>query len=214
VLLYYITDRTQFSGTETERRAKLLQKISEAARSGVDFIQLREKELPAQELEKLAREAMETARASSRNTKLLINSRTDIAFAVGADGVHLPSADISAQDVCHIWHKAGSERKPVIAVSCHTEGEVARAAPSGADFVVFGPVFEKRNASGEPRDIDQLRSACQHEIPVLALGGVTKENAAMCVQAGAAGIAGIRLFQEGDLQQSIEALRTLTRAAS
>ena len=190
-----------------DRRAKLLQKIAEAAQSGVDFIQLREKELPAQELEKLAREVVEIVRASSETTRLLINSRSDVALAVGADGVHLRSADISAENVRDIWRSAGSERQPVIAVSCHTEGEVVHAAQSGADFAVFGPVFEKRNASSEPAGIDQLRSACRHGIPVLALGGVTKENAAMCVQAGAAGLAGIRLFQEGDLEQSVEALR-------
>lgn len=197
-----------------DRRAKLLQKIAEAACSGVDFIQLREKDLPTQQLEHLARETMKIVRASSGNTKVLINSRTDIALAVGADGLHLRSADISSEDVGHIWRKAGFERKPVIAVSCHVEGEVARAAQRGADFVVFGPVFGKRNATGEPAGIDQLRSACWHEVPVLALGGVTKENAAMCVQAGATGIAGIRLFQEGDLEQSVEALRTITSAAS
>jgi thiamine-phosphate pyrophosphorylase len=210
VLLYYITDRRQFAGTEMERRAKLLQKIAEAARSGVDLIQLREKDLTTRELELLAREVVEIVRASSETTRLLINTRSDIALVVGADGVHLRSADISAENVRDIWRQAGSERKPVVVVSCHTEGEVARAAQSGADFAVFGPVLEKRNASGEPTGIDQLRSACRHQIPVLALGGVTKESAAMCVQAGAAGIAGIRLFQEeGDLQQSVN-LRALT----
>ena len=207
MLLYYITDRTQFAGTEVECCAKLLQKIAEAARSGVDFIQLREKDLTTRALERLAREAVEIVRAASKTTRLLINSRTDIALAVGSDGVHLRSADISAEDARDIWHKAGSQRRPVIAVSCHAEDEVARAAPSGTDFVVFGPVFEKKNASGGPAGIDRLRSACNHGIPVLALGGVTKENAAMCAQAGAAGVAGIRLFQEGELEQSVEALR-------
>ncbi len=211
MLLYYITDRAQYAGTETDRRAELLQTIGEAARLGVDFIQLREKDLPSQQLERLARDAMKTIAASSRNTKLLINSRTDIALAVAADGVHLRSADISAEDVYHIWRKAGPERKPVIGVSCHTEGEVARAARSGTDFAVFGPVFEKKDASGTPTGIALLRSACRNNIPVIALGGVTEANAAMCVQAGAAGIAGIRLFQERNLEQSVEALRALGR---
>lgn len=207
MLLYYITDRTQFSGTEVERRAKLLQNIAAAASSGVDFIQLREKDLTSHDLERLAGEVVEIVRASSETTKLLINSRADIALAVAADGVHLRSADISAENVRDAWYKAGSGRTPVIAVSCHTEDEVVRAAQNDADFAVFGPVFEKSNASSEPTGIDQLRSACNRGIPVLALGGVTNENAAMCVQAGAAGIAGIRLFQEGDLQQSVQALR-------
>jgi thiamine-phosphate pyrophosphorylase len=214
LLLYYIADRTEFAGTQTERHAKLLQRIAEAACSGVDLIQLREKDLTMRELEKLARETMEIVRTSSETARLLINSRSDVALAVGATGVHLRSADISAENVRDIWRQAGSERKPVVAVSCHTEGEVARAAQSGADLAVFGPVFEKRNASSEPTGIDQLRSVCQHKIAVLALGGVTEENAALCVQAGAAGVAGIRLFQKGDLQQSVKALRTLTRATS
>jgi thiamine-phosphate pyrophosphorylase len=208
VLLYYITDRRQFSGTEVERRAILLQKIAGAAQSGVDFIQLREKGLPARELEELAREAMQIVRALSATTRVLINSRADVALAVGADGVHLRSADISPRDARDIWRKAGSEQDPVIAVSCHTEAEVALAARSGANFAAFGPVFEKKDAPGPPAGIGLLRSACEHELPVLALGGVTIENASLCVRAGAAGIAGIRLFQEGNLAQTVAALRT------
>lgn len=208
MLLYYITDRRQFSGTEVERRAILLQKIAGAAQSGVDFIQLREKGLPARELEELAREAMQIVRALSATTRVLINSRADVALAVGADGVHLRSADISPRDARDIWRKAGSEQDPVIAVSCHTEAEVALAARSGANFAAFGPVFEKKDAPGPPAGIDLLRSACEHELPVLALGGVTIENASLCARAGAVGVAGIRLFQEGDLAQAVAALRT------
>ena len=207
MLLYYITDRRQFPGTEVERRAKLLQRIAGAAQSGVDFIQLREKDLRAQELEELARQVVQIVRGSSASTRLLINSRCDVALAVGADGVHLRSADISPQDARDIWRKAGSKQNPVIAVSCHTEAEVAMAAGSGADFAVFGPVFDKKDGTGTSGGVDMLRSACQHKIPVLALGGVTIENAAMCVQAGAAGIAGIRLFQEGSVDQTVETLR-------
>lgn len=210
MLLYYITDRKQFAETEVLRCRELLRKIGEAARLGVDFIQLREKDLPAQELEKLAHEAVETIAASSSNTRLLINSRTDVALAVGADGVHLRSADISAEDVHQVWSTAGAKQKPVIGLSCHTEHEVARAVQGGAEFAVFGPVFEKRNTFGEPAGIDQLRSACGYRIPVFALGGVTPENAPMCVRAGAAGIAGIRLFQERDMGQSVAALRALS----
>lgn len=207
MLLYYITDRRHFSGTEVERRAQLLRKIGQAAQSGVDLIQLREKDLPAQELEELAHQVMQIVRRSSAGTRLLINSRSDVALAVGADGVHLRSADISPQDARDIWRKAGSKQNSVIAVSCHTEAEVAMAARSGADFAVFGPVFEKKDASVRSGGIDMLRAACRHKIPVLALGGVTIQNAAMCVQAGAAGIAGIRLFQEGSLDQTVDSLR-------
>ena len=207
MLLYYITDRTHFAGTETEQRAKLLQRINEAACSGIDYIQLREKDLTTHEFERLAGGAVAIVRASCGSTRLLINSRTDVALAVTADGVHLRSADIPSESVGEIWRKSGSDQKPVVAISCHTEGEVVRAAESGADFAVFGPVFEKRNAYGEPTGIDQLRSVCRHKIPVLALGGVTKANAATCVEAGAVGVAGIRLFQEGDLRETMKVLR-------
>ena len=104
-LLYYITDRTQFPGDERTRRRALLDKIAEAARAGVDYIQLREKDLSACELEKLAADAMRIiheVRAGNGEqhsaTRLLINSRTDVALAAGADGVHLRSDDVSDID--------------------------------------------------------------------------------------------------------------------
>jgi len=200
LLLYYITDRKQFPGNEPERRERLLEKIAEAVRHGIDYIQLREKNLSGRELEDLAREAAQMIRTSGSKTQLLINSRTDIALAVGADGVHLRSSDISPNDVRKIWRDANGGKDPVIAVSCHTEAEVIGAKQSGADFVVFGPVFEKSElAEIHVAGLQGLRSACRHDIPVLALGGVTLTNAHSCVEAGAAGIAGIRLFQKNEI---------------
>jgi thiamine-phosphate pyrophosphorylase len=197
VLLYYITDRIQFPGTENERRALLLQRIKENAGMGVDFIQLREKDLCARDLESLARAALENIHGS--RTRLLINSRSDVALAVGAHGVHLRSDDISPAEVRNIWRAAGSKANPVIAVSCHSEDDVIAARNSGADFVVFGPVFGKASANdlqaSKPMGLEQLRRVCQHGLPVLALGGATAENAQDCLDAGAAGIAGIRFFQ-------------------
>src|SRR5579872_654969 len=105
-LLYYVTDRAAFSGDESTRRRRLLGKIREAAGAGVDYIQLREKDLSSRELESLAREAVSAIRESSKRepaTALLINSRTDIALAVQADGVHLRSDDISPQEVRGVW---------------------------------------------------------------------------------------------------------------
>src|SRR6266403_1843331 len=126
-LLYYITDRTQFPGDEPSRRRALLAKIGDAAQAGVDHIQLREKDLTGRELEILAREAVAiirenplTANYQSRTARLLINSRTDIALAVGADGVHLRSDDISPSEVRQVWSKCGvgapARERPVIAV--------------------------------------------------------------------------------------------------
>ena len=230
-LLYYITDRSQLPGDENARRRALLEKIGEAAHAGVDYIQLREKDLGARALEALAREAVrivreEERRASQPNTtRLLINSRTDIALAVGADGVHLRADDVSAATVRLIWNNEGgghssqpklqsssqlTDHRPLIAVSCHTSSDVLRAQSEGADFAVFAPVFEKRGAAGiKPKGAATLRQACAAEIPVLALGGVTQKNAACCLAAGAAGIAGIRLFQENKIEEVVRALRAL-----
>ena len=103
-LLYYITNRNAFEGDEPTRQSRLLEKIAEAFRAGVDYIQLREKDLPTRELEKLARKAVNILRCSSGvKTAMLVNSRTDVALATQADGVHLRSDDILSSEVRKIW---------------------------------------------------------------------------------------------------------------
>lgn len=214
-LLYYITDRNAFAGDEAARRRRLLEKIAGAASAGVDYIQLREKDLPARELEILAREAVaiiDRLRAENRElrTALLINSRTDVAMAVGANGVHLRSNDVSPQEVEQIWRcdAVPARELPLIGVSCHAAEEVASAAVNGASFAVFAPVFEKRDSLGaSPTGLAQLHEACNTSIPVLALGGVNLANAVSCLEAGAAGIAGIRLFQENSVEEVVKRLR-------
>ncbi|MCU1270960.1 MAG: thiamine-phosphate diphosphorylase [Acidobacteriaceae bacterium] len=212
LLLYYITDRTQLPGIESERFDRLLKKIAEAADAGVDYVQLREKDLPARQLESLSREAAQLIHQSGSKTRIMINSRTDVAIAAQADGVHLTSNDISPVDVRNIWRAAHGQDEPVIVigVSCHTEAEVVEAKRAAADFVVFGPVFEKRASELSPVGIDQLQKVCQHKIPVIALGSVTPENARSSIEAGASGVAGIRLFQEGDVSTMVVKLRNLT----
>ena len=210
MLLYYITDRSQFAGDEPARRSQLLTTIAEAARCGVDYIQLREKDLPPRELETLAHAAVQRLRTENQKLKtaFLINSRTDIALSCGAQGIHLRSNDISPLEVRKIWTQGGGMPAHVtIGVSCHTGAEVNRAAQEGADFAVFGPVFEKEKARTRPAGLEALRRACQEKIPVLALGGITLENAEACIQAGAAGIAAIRLFQQNGMGKVVAALR-------
>jgi thiamine-phosphate pyrophosphorylase len=200
LLLYYITDRKQFPGSGPERRERLLEKIAEAAGCGVDYVQLREKDLSARDLELLARGAVERIRASGGKARLLINSRTDVALAVGADGVHLRSKDISPEEVRKVWRTARGAAEPMVGVSCHTAADAMVAKKSGADFVVFGPMFGKKDAADVgATDLESLRSVCRGEIPVFALGGVTIENAASCIDAGAKGVAGIRIFQGNDV---------------
>jgi len=219
-VLYYITDRAGFPGDGRDRRLRLLDKIAEATSCGVDHIQLREKDLPTRELESLAREAVEIIHQLSDenrefSTVLVINSRTDVALACGAAGVHLRADDVSPEDVRALWISAGSRRvradspkHPVICVSCHSPEQVVQAAASKATFAVFGPVFEKKDAPGtNPAGLDALRQACRAKIPVVALGGVTLQNAASCLKAGAAGIAAIRLFQENDIATVVSKLR-------
>jgi thiamine-phosphate pyrophosphorylase len=220
-LLYYITDRTAFPGDEPTRRRRLLGKISESVRAGVDYIQLREKDLPTRDLESLARDAMSVItqlRTENRElrTSLLVNSRTDVALAVEADGIHLRADDVSPQEVRRVWTKCGagnparqlSPQAPLIAVSCHCPAEVIQAAASAATFAVFAPVFEKKGAHSA--GLAALRQACAAEIPVLALGGITLTNARSCLAAGAAGIAAIRLFQENDIREIARHLRSNT----
>ncbi len=213
VLLYYITNRRQFPGNAAEQTQRLLAKIAECVVAGVDYIQLREKDLSARDLQELAREVVRAMPNSSR-TRLLINSRTDVALACGADGVHLPANDISAGEARVIFNRAG-DHDPVIAVSTHTVDEVNRAEGQGADFAVFGPVFEKdeqRVQSG----LENLRAACHRPakagnyMAVLALGGVTIENARLCVEAGASGLAAIRLFQENNVSEIVQKLKQIS----
>ena len=219
MLLYYITDRTQFSGAAADQRAALLRTIAEAARAGVDYIQLREKDLSSRELERLAVDAVHAVRENLSATRLLINARTDIALASGADGVHLPGGDLPASEVRALWMKC-SDREPVMGVSAHSAADVRYAEAHGATFAVLAPIFGKVQVSIPGIGLAALRDACavlaapgDVEAPyrggfcVLALGGVTLANAESCVRAGAAGVAGIRLFQSGEVAKTVRKLR-------
>jgi thiamine-phosphate pyrophosphorylase len=196
MLRYAITDRTRLSGDEA-----LLNQAARLAALNVDYLQLREKELPAAALATLARAILATLKDSP--TKLLINSRADIAIAARADGVHLTSAlgELTPAQVRALYAHAHLPA-PIVSLSCHTLEEVTRAAQSPPgnrpDLILFGPVFEKRSSGANTTGtgLELLAEACRAAvpIPVLALGGVTAENTPTCLDAGAAGIAAIRLF--------------------
>ena len=160
-----------------------------AALTGAAMIQVRAKMLTARELAALVRDVL----AVARGVPVLVNGRADVALACGAQGVHLPSDGLAA-DVVRSMAPAGF----LIGVSCHTMEELARAEREGADFALYGPVFATAShPRARPLGLEALAAAARAvRIPVYALGGISEENASLCIAAGAAGVAGISLFRE------------------
>ena len=264
MIRYYITDRKAAGGIEP-----LLGFVARALEDGVDWIQVREKDLSARELSALVRRVLELP--NPRGSRILVNSRADVALACGAHGVHLPSGSVApnvlralapadlqdaslgsnsplglnspqesrllGKPLSNVRGSQGPGAAPceprtsesglssaacnpsiatiesgrrlsisssnlnrgfLIGVSTHSPEEARHAQTEGADFVVFSPVFftPSKASYGAPQGIGRLREAvCSVTIPVLALGGITQQNAAECIDAGAAGIAGISIFQ-------------------
>jgi len=202
MLRYAITGRALYPGDEIQQQAALLREASRWIAEGIDFIQLREKDLPAASIAALAREILQAIAAANSPTKLLINSRTDIAIATHAHGVHLTaSADELTPAQVRDLYTSANRPAPIITISCHTQEDIRRARVNKAEAILFAPIFEKIIAGQiitPGLGLDHLRAACRaaSPIPVYALGGVTIENASACLDAGAAGIAGIRLFHK------------------
>lgn len=198
-LLSYITDRRGLAGDDP------LPIIEQAVAAGLDLIQLRERDLSARDLLLIANAAV--ARCRGSKTRLLVNDRLDIALAADADGLHLPSHGLPVAEVRRRFPEM------LLGASCHSVEELRRAEEGGADFAVFGPVFEtvSKQVYGPPVGLEKLeRAARAAKIPVLALGGITLENAAACLGAGAAGIAAISLFQTSeDMGETVRRLRAL-----
>ena len=178
MLRYYITDRRAAGGIDCV--------FDVIAGGGFDYVQIREKDLSARALLSVVERAVVIARP--QGIRVLVNERADVAMAAGADGVHLPSNSIAPSRI----------EGMLVAVSCHSVADVVRAEREHASFVVLGPVFDtaSKRAFGAPLGLDVLREACAAvKIPVLALGGVSQGRVAECVAAGAAGVAGIGMFQ-------------------
>ncbi len=209
LMVCYVTDRRGLAPAASA--GDLLHSIQRAIGAGVDWIQIREKDLSGRELFDLAQQAVQAA--SGAAVKILVNDRLDVALAADASGVHLggESFPVSAA-AC--WRRSG--RAPsgfLVGASCHTlEGAVA-AERDGADYLFFGPIFPtpSKLAFGPPQGMEHLAEVCRRiRIPVLAIGGINEENARDCARAGAAGIAAIRLFQESsNLADVVARLRAL-----
>jgi thiamine-phosphate pyrophosphorylase len=196
----------------------LAEKIAMLAEAGVDWVQIREKDLPGGQLAALVRETLRRTRALAgadepSSARILINDRVDVALTEGAAGAHLGESSLPVNEVKRLIGLRG--RDFLVGVSCHSLESARSAAAGGADYLFFGPIFAtpSKAAFGEPQGVARLAEICGSlTIPVLAIGGITLENAGRCFKAGAAGIAAIRLFQDArDPAAAVQTLRQTMR---
>ena len=211
-ILCYVTDRKSLlPAAHPEPVPALIARIAAIAAAGVDWIQLREKDLSGKALAHLVREvsrgtlsAPGDGRAAAR---ILVNDRLDVALSESTDGVHLGERSLPVDQVRRLVESRlqvaptppGAPRKFQLGVSCHSLESARSAASQGADYIFFGAIFAtpSKAAMGAPQGVAHLAQVCRAvAIPVVAIGGIALENAASCIAAGAAGIAAIRLFQE------------------
>ena len=245
VLLCYVTDRHSLSAFESaeqrklrsveslERREILLRKIESASAAGVDWIQIREKDLSGKDCAALTREALQRAARSSPGavaeaaasakfpsnlimpTRIFVNDRLDVAISESAGGAHLGEKSLPVAGAKRLADSQAGNGDFLIGVSCHSVQDARSAAAGGADYLFFGPVFAtpSKTEFGAPQGLERLAEVCSAvSVPVLAIGGVTLENSSACFAAGASGIAAIRLFQDArDMPSLVQALRKINR---
>ncbi len=213
MILCYVTDR-HLIRSDSPKEA-LLASIEIASAAGVDWIQIREKDLEARELVDLTRRAIAAAKRAGK-ARVLVNDRLDVALAAGAAGVHLGGDSVPAAEVARWRREQNMTGEFLIGVSCHRVEEAKEAEEAGASYIFFGPIYEtpSKIGLGAPQGIERLREVCASVCaPVLAIGGITEEKAKACFRAGARGIAAIRLFQHASdaaaMKQRVAQLRAL-----
>jgi thiamine-phosphate pyrophosphorylase len=214
-ILCYVTDRRSLPlSTSADAHHLLFDSVERAAVAGVDWIQLREKDFSGKEWEELVRESLRRISRVQATTRILVNDRLDVALACGAGGVHLSENGIPVSDACRLrddFFSSPAEKSDfLVGVSCHSVGAAMGAARAGADYIYFSPIFYTPSKAnyGPPQGLERLATVCRMvSIPVIAIGGISAENAAGCFEAGAAGVAAIRLFQESP--ELMQTLRTL-----
>lgn len=205
--IYPITGGTTTAGTTANdpQFLSILRLVEAAVAAQVPLFQIREKALQARVLFELVVRAVEIV--SGSETRLLVNDRSDIARAAGAGGVHLTRQSLPADVVRGVY---GPDF--LIGVSTHSLEEAQIARLRGADFIVFGPVFdtESKRAFGAPQGLEKLREICSAlpAFPVIAIGGIMIDNAKDCLRTGATGVAGISLFSDPErMLSAVERIR-------
>jgi thiamine-phosphate pyrophosphorylase len=212
-ILYLITRGATTEGTtpDAPEFALILHQVSAAVAAGINLVQIREKQLTARVLFELVERASDLTRGT--NTRLLVNDRADVSVGAGADGVHLTAQSLDAAMIKKTFGK-----EVLIGASTHSLAEARAAQEQGADFIVFGPVFEtpSKKLFGPPVGLGKLADVARElrGFPVLALGGISEANAQDCFAAGAQGIAGISIFGNlQDLMSVTHALRSAVKGA-
>jgi thiamine-phosphate pyrophosphorylase len=177
--LHLVTDRTQTRGRD------LAAVVAACLGVGLPAVQVREKDLGARELAALCRRLREPTR--DHGALLIVNDRLDVALAVGADGVQRTGASLDVKDM-----RAVAGRRLRIGASVHSLGEAVDAEVNGADWVVFGPVFDtpSKRVFGPPQGLERLAAVARGlKIPVIAIGGIAPERVREVLAAGARGVA-------------------------
>lgn len=201
----YVTDRksllrTSAGVSQQDSLGALLNSITTAATAGVHWIQIREKDLSGKDCSSLVRAALSFAKSSHSSVRILVNDRLDVAIAERAAGVHLGENCLRVSEAKRLLLSAQDFVADfTVGVSCHSLAAATSAAAAGADYIFFGPVFPtpSKASYGPAQGVSRLSEICRAvSVPVLAIGGITAENAADCLRAGASGIAAIRLFQD------------------
>ncbi len=227
-IVCYVTDRKSLRASQTG--LALRERIQMAVQAKVDWVQIREKDMPARELMDLVRGVRDAIRAedalgSAEGTRhghvvprVVVNDRLDLALAAGAAGVHLGRESVNVRDVVKWCGSGNAPPEFMIGLSCHSIEEAREAESAGANYILFGPVFEtpSKRVFGEPQGIARLAEVCGTvRIPVIAIGGVDEVNAQDCVRTGAGGIAAIRMFQEASdarvLASAVQTIQGCTR---
>ena len=192
---YYITDRHSLPAPN---EASLIRRVRKIIACGVNFVQIREKDLPDRRLFDLTRHIVKIARETPRDApcRILVNGRADIAMSAGADGVHLTSSGIGISAI-----RQWMPKNFIVGVSVHTMREIRAACAGNVDYILVGHVFPtaSKESMGAALGVDFLRRACREaSAPILALGGIKAEHIPAIMQTGAAGVAGISLFQKDE----------------